>query len=269
MKLSVIIPTRQRPEWLSRALRSVFQTKNVPFDLEVVVTDNSLDDRCLEVVEKLDWQEVRYFRNQPPTGMVENWNVGIMRSTGDVILILHDDDYLLLGWEKKIKNLMQRANLNREVHAFSVQSVNESEVPLWRGGRHRSRSTTAEEAVCLLLTHSSFVRFPGMVVGRKCYEELGLFCPDFQETADLEMWLRLGAYGGIHFHKELLSAYTIHAGAMTQGMFSLETLQNIHRLGEMSAERNAIAGKDLVRARRLFFGGLFWREPGGLGRLDA
>jgi glycosyltransferase involved in cell wall biosynthesis len=255
VKLSVVIPTRHRPEWLRRAVESVLFDPDLPAGVEVVVTDNSEDERSEEVAGSFVGRGVRYFRNRPPTGMVENWNEGIRLSCGDVILVLHDDDYLLPGWGRIIGRLLHRPDLSQEVHAFSVQAVTEHGLTLRRGGRHRSRQAPPQEAVRQLLTHSSLVRFPGMVVGRLCYEKVGEFDAGFAEVADLEMWLRLAAAYGNYFHRAVLSAYTIHGGALTQGMFRVQTLQTVHKLGEIYADKNLISRPDLLEARRRFF----WR----------
>lgn len=93
MKLTVAIPTHDmdsKDYFFRRCLDSLW---NQSFqDFEIVVTDNSEDDRIEEIC---DWYRtgIRYFRN-PNKGMAPNTNEAIMQSEGQIIKILYMDDYM-------------------------------------------------------------------------------------------------------------------------------------------------------------------------------
>ncbi len=90
--ISVCIPTFEQPEELRRALESVcLQTFT---DFEVVITDDSMTDSVEQVVvEFRDRLPIRYFRNRPSLGPAQNWNSGIDRAEGEIIKMLHNDDW--------------------------------------------------------------------------------------------------------------------------------------------------------------------------------
>lgn len=91
-KLSVIVPThdmQNKLDFLQRNLDSLWE-QNFQ-DFEIVVTDNSDDDKIQKMCE---WYGgINYYRN-PIKGMAPNTNEGIRRATGQIIKILYLDDYL-------------------------------------------------------------------------------------------------------------------------------------------------------------------------------
>lgn len=91
--VSITIPTYSMQGkglyFLERLLKSIeLQSFD---DYEVVVTDDSTDDRiqnfCLQV------QGLRYFKNEKRLGMAKNTNRGINEAKGEIIKILYQDDY--------------------------------------------------------------------------------------------------------------------------------------------------------------------------------
>src|SRR5262249_7045397 len=76
--LSIAMPTRNRPVFLERALRSVVAAvAPVAEHVELALSDGSDDGATRDVVERVlrDWPaERRYVWNQPALGLVENMN---------------------------------------------------------------------------------------------------------------------------------------------------------------------------------------------------
>lgn len=91
--ISVAIPTsdmENKESFLGRCLESLWnQTYQ---DFEIVVTDNSEDDK-IENLCNFYRTGITYYRN-PIKGMAQNTNEAIRRSRGELIKILYMDDYL-------------------------------------------------------------------------------------------------------------------------------------------------------------------------------
>jgi len=87
-RVSVLVPTYNRPHFLEQALRSVLSQ---PVEsVEVLVGDDGVDGGA--VVSALGDSRLRYFRNSPRVGMAQNWNWLLGRATGDYLALLMDDD---------------------------------------------------------------------------------------------------------------------------------------------------------------------------------
>ncbi len=95
MKVSILIPTFNREDYLPRAVESALK-QDYP-DIEVIVSDNASTDGTEEVVKKYDDNlRFKYFRNKENIGMVANWRKALNKyATGKYFMILSDDDYLI------------------------------------------------------------------------------------------------------------------------------------------------------------------------------
>jgi glycosyltransferase involved in cell wall biosynthesis len=95
--VSVVIPTRNRPEALTRAVRSVVQQSLS--DLEVLVVDDASDDASaagVGRVARLD-SRVRLIRRPSVGGPSSARNDGIWAAEGGLVCCLDDDDEILPG----------------------------------------------------------------------------------------------------------------------------------------------------------------------------
>lgn len=86
-KVSVIIPTRNRPKLLlERSLPSVL--RQTFRDFEVIIIDDASDQ---SYPTKYD-SKARYFRNKERRGLAWNKNFGISKAKGEYIVFLDDDN---------------------------------------------------------------------------------------------------------------------------------------------------------------------------------
>jgi glycosyltransferase involved in cell wall biosynthesis len=92
-RVSVCIPAYRQTHYLRRALDSL-REQTFP-DFEIVLTDDSPDDEVAVFLKTYAFgPRLRYFRNPTPLGTPENWNEAVRRSTGELVKILHHDDWL-------------------------------------------------------------------------------------------------------------------------------------------------------------------------------
>ena len=91
-KVSVIIPTYDRPQLLPRAIDSA---RAAGTDIEIIVVDDASSDETAAVCRSIpDIKHVRVERNQ---GVAGARNLGLLASTGKYIAFLDDDDLRLPG----------------------------------------------------------------------------------------------------------------------------------------------------------------------------
>src|SRR5258706_13813592 len=88
MVISVIIPTLNEETNLPVTLR---QLTDHP-DVELIVVDGGSTDRTVDIAQ----QFTPYVFRTPP-GRAQQMNVGARHATGDILLFLHADTFLLPG----------------------------------------------------------------------------------------------------------------------------------------------------------------------------
>jgi glycosyltransferase involved in cell wall biosynthesis len=96
--VSVIIPTKDRPHLVGRAIRSALDQEGPSVEV-VVVDDGSAPDAAAGVREAcaVDPDRVVYVRNDESIGNPASRNRGFDRATGRLVCTLDDDDELLPG----------------------------------------------------------------------------------------------------------------------------------------------------------------------------
>lgn len=93
MKFSVLLPTRNRLEYLRYAVETVRRQDYAEW--EIIVSDNCSDDDIAGYVHSLADCRIRYFKTARFVPVTENWNNALAHSTGDYVVMLGDDDGLL------------------------------------------------------------------------------------------------------------------------------------------------------------------------------
>jgi glycosyltransferase involved in cell wall biosynthesis len=91
-RISVIIPTHDRPRLLPRAVESA---RTAGTNVEIIVVDDASIDDTAEVCRGL--KDIKYVRLERNQGVAGARNVGILESTGKYIAFLDDDDLRLPG----------------------------------------------------------------------------------------------------------------------------------------------------------------------------
>lgn len=93
MRISVLIPTKNRLEYLRYAVESL--RRQAFDDWEAIIADNCSEQDVEGFVRGLNDERVRYVRPEQPLPVTDNWNLAMEQSTGDYVLMLGDDDALL------------------------------------------------------------------------------------------------------------------------------------------------------------------------------
>jgi glycosyltransferase involved in cell wall biosynthesis len=256
-RLSIAMPTRNRPELLQRALGSVLDaTGAVAEQVEVTVSDGSDDGASGQVARRLlaDWPGgYRYVHNRPALSLPGNMNRAMQLTTGEWILQLHDDDYLVPGAGQVVLETIRRTPAGERVLLFGVDIVDVRGVAHRRQRFRQERYLGPEAALRRVLRNSSFVRMPAAVVRRAAFEEEGWFDTTLGGPCDFDMWMRLFARYGVRCVPATTCAYTTHSGAATAGMWNQGTIRVNQEIFDRAAARGVVPERSIRRWETDFF----------------
>ena len=120
-KVSICIPAYNQPTNLRRALESVFLQSFK--DYEVIITDDSLDNSVSIVADEFGQHtNLRYYKNKTRKDTPENWNEAVRLASGELIKILHHDDWF--SDENSLADFVKMLDRNPEVDfGFSPSSL--------------------------------------------------------------------------------------------------------------------------------------------------
>jgi glycosyltransferase involved in cell wall biosynthesis len=228
--LSICIPTYERPSFLSACLRSIIEGPPPPDgSVEIVISDNSAKPEARSTMDELlsSWNgPTRYVQNVPAVTAEENFNRCLELGRGSWLLILHDDDSLSSGVAPILEGVATASSAD-QVMLFGVNVVDETGRRIRTQRFRRLTRLDPAEALRRVLTDSSWVRFPALVARKSAYDEVGEFDADLKNPTDLDMWVRLFSRYGVLCLPQISANYTIHSGALSEGMFTAETIERL------------------------------------------
>lgn len=193
---SVAIPVCGRTAYIHQALGSVLAQDPGQDEMQIWIVDNSSPHVAWETILTAEERARVRIHSQPhQVSAAENWSTCVKLAEGDFVHILHDDDWVLPGFYKRIEAL---ADANPTAALLATRSFFTNErghytaiTPLLPAFESTCRDTTVFLVECPL-------QCPGIVVRREAYDLQRLFSSDYQYGIDVEMWLRLiSTHGGV------------------------------------------------------------------------
>lgn len=103
--ISVIIPTRERPETLPYAIQTALDQSTANF--EVIVSDNFSQDNTGAVVRSLADSRVRYFNTGRRLPMSDNWEFALEQARGEYVIFIGDDDAVMPGGIDRLEAMIR------------------------------------------------------------------------------------------------------------------------------------------------------------------
>lgn len=185
--VSVIIPTYNRAQVISRAIRSVLsQTYS---DFELIIVDDASKDGTEEVVKRFRDPRITYFRNRVNMGGNAARNRGIRLAKGKYVAFLDDDDEWLPTKLSKQTSLLSKLPRSVAVVYAGYKVLGES------GRAFGVVSPRCEgyifdelkERNCIGATSTAMVR-------KEVFDEVGGFDEELPYNEDWDMWLRVARY---------------------------------------------------------------------------
>ena len=181
MRISVILPTYNRAQFIKEALQSVFQQTKTPEEI-IVVDDGSTDNT--EQILKPYLKKVRYIK-QHNKGVSAARNVGISQAKEEWLAFLDSDDL----W--KPTKLEQQADAIKKEKYYKFCYTNEE----W----HRNSKWVNQKKIhqkysgwiyekCLPLC---IISPSSVLVHKTVFENIGLFDENLPACEDYDLWLRM------------------------------------------------------------------------------
>jgi glycosyltransferase involved in cell wall biosynthesis len=250
IKISVVIPTYNCNEFLEKAITSVLVQDLGPDVMEIEVVDDYSIDDPKSLIEMIGKGRVKYFRQAKNVGHVKNFETGIKRSSGEIIHILHGDDFVLPGFYDEILKLY---DLHPEIGACFTRHffVNEHDEIVNVSEIH-CKSGVFENFYNLIHT-KQLVQTPSITVKKSVYLELGYFDINFKWAEDWEMWSRISMKYKIGFTRNILACYRIHSSSSSgQKMLSGENIQDLTQLERAFEKRLFKDKRTLIKMKASF-----------------
>jgi glycosyltransferase involved in cell wall biosynthesis len=213
-QISVIIPTKDRVDYIAEAIESVL--KQTFQDFEILIIDGSSTDATKNILRNFTDTRILYFPQNGKKSLAGARNIGIKQSHGKFIAFLDDDDlWMPRKLEKQVAVLRQNQSygLVYTSHSFVMQSDGKV-IGLY------NRPTVDGFIYPRILEINLVGNCNGVLARKKCFET-ELFDENLLALEDWDMWIRLGKKFPFKHIDEPLEAYRLHLKRMTRGYFQV------------------------------------------------
>lgn len=203
--ISVVIPTQNRKHALLRSLQSVYNQTKLPG--EIIVIDDGSESPVPEAVFSACPFSVKciLLRNETARGANESRNLGILKSSGEYIALLDDDDCFC---PEKIAKLSAAIKFNPMADVFYHQARIYMPQEGLQYVLKQTLNRAGEDIFRSLLIENRIGGSSMVVVRRDALLEVGLFDNMLPALQDYELWLRLAMFKKTFFFiDEPLTAY--------------------------------------------------------------
>ena len=256
-RVTVVVPTCDRPDWLARALASALE--NGFSDLEVVVVDDGVAGTAEALTGRHD-PRVRWLRTTGRVGGAAARNVGIEAARAELVAFLDDDDELLPGYLEAIVTRFDAAPCGTGFGWPAIEHFGTARdgsryrvTKLWRP-EFGSRS----EASAGFLASAS-IGLSGLAVRTALLREEGGLDPALAKLHDTDLLIRLAAAADYFVIERPLVRRHHHAGPR----LATKDASRVASLERLVAKHSRLAsGKpglarllDLKLARMLYMSG--------------
>ena len=189
--ISVVIPTYNRPDYLSRLLESISTQTLLPSEVIVVDDASSCQDDYRKVIERFQSliPQLCYYSLEINSGAPACRNFGILRAQNDWVALVDDDDQWLGDKLQLQVEVIHQASPQLGLIYTWTDVINQDGtiIPLYRA-LHRGR-------IQKHLLHECFIPSPSVVLKKQALLDAGLFDLKFKSCQDWDMWVRVVKMG--------------------------------------------------------------------------
>jgi glycosyltransferase involved in cell wall biosynthesis len=224
-RVSVIIPTYQRPALLAPTLAALSRQTVPNFEI-IVIDDGSTNGDLVRTVVESVAPVARYVR-QENSGEARAVNRGIREARGEFIGVLSDDDLYA-------PTLLDRAVDTLDKHHAAIAAYPDWDIVDELGQTIEEHRLPAFDRN-MLICWQWCLPGPGTIVRKSALDKAGGRDPSFRFISDLDMWVRVTRCGDMVHIPEKLAYWRLHDTNLTT---------DINRI-DMAAERLRFAKKIL------------------------
>jgi len=255
-EVSVIIPTFNRAQKVSRAISSVLDQTFT--DFEVIVIDDGSADETADVLADFKGR-VTLISHSENRGVSAARNSGILVSRSPLIAFLDSDDYWL---PEKIEVQVRFFRENPDAVACQPEEIwvrNGVRVNPWK--KHiKPSGWIFERSLKLCVVSPSAV-----MIRRFVFDQVGLFDEEFPVCEDYDLWLRMAC----RYRIELINRYmlvkegghTDQLSSMLKGMdrYRIRAMAKLLKEGCLNESQTDAVRHELERKCRIYGNGCIKR----------
>ena len=244
-KMPVIIAAYHGEKYIGEQLKSLFKQTRIPD--EILIGDDSSDDKTFLAVEAVRSHytgELKYFRNTPRLGVVQNFVHLAKAATGDFIFFCDQDDVWLPEKIEKLATILEQdstcqvAVCNSKMMDAELNSLHETLLDGVSDFHKKMERINQGKGFFPLLNQSIGLSGHNMAV-RKDFLYIFNSIP---QNCLHDLWLQYcsGFLGVLRYLDEVLTLYRVHANNTSSPCVQAVKKNLLHRFREIWASSDDV-----------------------------
>lgn len=210
LKIQIFIATYNRPALVSNCIKSVLNQSLRHFEL--MVSDNSTDNRTTEVVSSFKDERLRYIKRDPSLSISDHINTILDEITGDYFMIFHDDD---LMHHNMLENLYDTLIKNENTiavgaNAFLTIDGKKTKEIIFKNSKNDLVLKSNIEIANQYLIRNGIVPFPSYLYKKEVAQKIRLEKRNGENFCDMAFIMETATLGPVIFLGEPLMDYYVH-----------------------------------------------------------
>lgn len=218
--VDVIVPCYRYGRFLRECVDSILSQSHR--DVRVLILDDASPDETAEVARRLADEDSRVTArtHAENKGHIATYNEGIEWASGDHLLLLSADDYLLPGALERAVTVLDAYPEVGFVFGRAMEMAADGErsqsEPFFKDGRKAPQIAILDGAEFIRLSGArNLVPTPTVVVRTALQKKVGGYRPELPHSGDMELWFRLAANGAVGVLEATQAVYRLHASNMS------------------------------------------------------
>lgn len=240
--VSVIIPCYNYGHFLPEAASSALDQPGV--DVRVLIIDDASSDDSAQVARRVAASDARVQLrvHESNKGNLATYNEGLLDwADGDYCVVLSADDRLTPGALRRAADLLDANPGVGFAYGHPVHFEHGTEPPAARTTVRGWSIRPGQRWISRQFRHAhSYITSPEVVVRTELQHRVGGYDPRLPHSGDVEMWLRLAAFGDVGYIRGADQAfYRVHGQNMTRSRTTVVDLAQRRAAYEAFLERHA------------------------------
>lgn len=209
-KVSVILTTYNREYFFSESIESILEQNYE--NLEIIISDDGSTDNTFNIACEYARENpnIKVVQNAHAHGSAGNRNNGLDHASGDLIMLLDDDDLL---FKEAISQMVSTYLSFSKQYGIIIANCTRSDDGFLSGkGVNESREISFQEVLCGKLDGEFITLFEKKLLGKRRFNE------NLQRGNMGLLWLRLHKQTSCFYLHKPLKFYRIHAESLTQNL---------------------------------------------------
>lgn len=207
--ITVVMSTYNIEKYVAEAVDSILSQTFT--DFEFVIVEDGSQDSTLRILESYQDERIRIIRTEN-RGLANALNTGLDAATGKYIARMDSDD---VSSQRRLEVLLSEAEKSRDLALVGswYEVIDEEGNFLTKA---RAPLSNSELWHVMLSGHNPFCH-GGVLFRRDVVEKLCGYRPEFKNSQDFDLWLRLGEQHPMSMVPEVLYSWRLRRGSVGSG----------------------------------------------------